>query len=203
MRPDDDLISFSEQRGEDFVNARVQDVRFLPRGRDQNPFLRIASGFFLHVFVLANQIVKQTVSARDQLLFRDAIYFFDLTVFPNLILPDTQDRIEVIECMFAIRQMNAADGVVDIDIFDVFPDIAFLDVEIVKVGRCHQDHVRIHFHHHRDHASLADIIGLELLLRFRKFKDLVVRIVRDIMDRDCRVAEQIFDHSLKILVKSA
>ena len=127
MRPDDDLITFPKQRREDFVNARVKDVRLLPRGRNQNPFLRIVNRFFLHGFILANQIVKQTVSARDQILLLDTVHFFDLAMLQNLVLANTQDRVEMIECVFPIGQMNAADGAVDVDIFDVFPDITSLD----------------------------------------------------------------------------
>ena len=79
MRPDNDQISFSEKSGEDLIYAGIEDIVFLPGRGNQDDFFRILM-FFRDLIVLFDQVVKNTVSARNQiLLFRKCL---TLLAFP-------------------------------------------------------------------------------------------------------------------------
>ena len=147
-----------------FIQAAVQNIVFLPRRCDQNT--RPVTAVLFHRHICLVQAVQLTVSAYLQLFRRQAFQFLAFANLRNLEFSDTQNLIVMIQCTGMEYHVGAERIMEHVDILYVFPDIASLVMVIFQIRHRHYDNIRIHFHHQGYEPALSDIICLQFLIGF-------------------------------------
>ena len=116
---------------------------------------------------------------------------------------DAEHLVEVVVAVLRAGEVEARRVMGHVHVVDVLAHVRALDIGVVELGRAHGHHVGVHLHHEGDEAALADVVRQEARFVLGDPEDLVVGIVRDVVDLDIRVGEQPLDGTLEVLVEAA
>ena len=202
MGPHDDAVAMLEQHLDHLVDARVEDVPGIPRRGDEHHRGRV-DALVLALLIGGDLLVDEVVPDERQPLGRRSVELLHLGELGSLMGADAEHLVEVVVAVLRAGKMEARRVMGHVHVVDVLAHVRALDVGVVELWRAHGHHVGVHLHHEGDEATLADVVRQEARLVLGDSEDLVIRVVRDVVDLDIRVGEQPLDGALEVLVEAA
>ena len=160
-------------------------------------------GRFVHVLIRRLQLFRQRVPEGDDRLFGQSVHPLSRADLPLHVRSRGKDRIEMIQRALVEAHVNAHHVVRDIDVLGILAHQRALDVEGVKVGRGHGDHVGIQPHHQGDQLLQPDVVGADAGLCLCQFKHGVIRVGGDVVNRDIGGLQQSVNQRLVVLIEAA
>ena len=109
--------------------------------------------------------------------------------------------VKIVQCPGTQCQINTINCMMEINIFYIFSYIRPFDLILFQIRHCHNNNIRIHFHHKCYKLHITDIICLQLLTAF--CKNSILRIACDIMDNNICLFQQHFYDAFEVFIKSA
>ena len=178
----------------------VHDIVLLPGRRDQNMLFLMRR--LIRFPVIFDHTIQQAVAPVDQFLGRQTVSFLCLADFLSMMLTDAVYGIVVIHGTGTHGHIQTVHTMRNIDIFNILPYIASLNMEVLNIRHSHDHYVCIHLHHQCDQTFFSDIIRPDLVFFFRQCKDLIFRITGDIVDSQIGMFQEPFDNALIIFIEA-
>ena len=152
--------------------------------------------------VIFEHTIQQAVAPGDQLLGRQTVSFLCLADFLSMMLTDAVYGIVVIHGTGTHGHIQTVHTVRNIDIFNILPYIASLNMEVLNIRHSHDHYVCIHLHHKCYKFLFPYIIRFNLTFFFCNSEYLIIRITCYIMNCNIRIIKYVIKYPYKLLIET-
>ena len=146
-------------------------------------------------------LIQQPIAHLHQTAGLEVVELLNGAGFLHLVGSHAEQRVIMVQRMGSEGHVIRADAVVSVDVLNVLPYQAALDMIGFQIRHGHNHHVRIHLHHQRNELHFADVIGLDARLVHGEHRILGVR--GNIMDHNVGMLQHVVDHARKVFIEAA